>query len=61
MYNKVPTNMNFVEREKERWRSSGKMNEIFEKSIEDRKKGDQPIPSMMDRRPQTASRTSVMC
>ena len=38
MYNKVDTNMNFVEREKETekfWRE----NDIFKKSMENRKEG----------------------
>ena len=51
MYNKVSTNMNFVEREKEIekfWRD----NDIFRKSMENRKEG--------DRRLQMENRISVM-
>ena len=38
MYNKVPTNLNFVEREKET-EKFWKENHIFEKSIDSRKDG----------------------
>ena len=58
MYNKVPANMNFVEREKnieKFWEDE----QIFKKSIDSRKQG--PIHSMTDRLPQTASRTSDTC
>ena len=58
MYQKVNTNLNFVDREKkveEFW----KENHIFEKSMENRKK-EKPIHSMMDRPLQTANRTSAM-
>lgn len=58
MYNKVSTNMNFVEREKEIekfWRD----NDIFKKSMENRKEGE-TIPSMTDRRLQMENRISVM-
>ena len=57
MYNKVPANMNFVEREKnieKFWEDE----QIFKKSIVSR---DRPIHSMTDRLPQTASRTSDTC
>ena len=53
MYQKVDTNLNFVDREKkveEFW----KEDHIFEKSME------KPIHSMMDRPLQTANRTSAM-
>ena len=54
MYNKVDTNLNFMEREKnveQFWRD----NDIFKKSMEQRKQG---IHSMTDLRLQTASRIS---
>ena len=58
MYNKVSTNMNFVEREKEIekfWRD----NDIFKKSMENRKEGE-TYTSMTDRRLQMENRISVM-
>ena len=59
MYQKVDTNLNFVDREKkveEFW----KENHIFEKSMENRKEKEKPIHSMMDRPLQTVNRTSAM-
>ena len=56
MYEKVPTNMNFVEREKKIekfWDDE----HIFQKSMDSRKEGP---TSMTDRRPQTANHTLVM-
>ncbi len=53
MYQKVDTNLNFVDREKkveEFW----KENHIFEKSMENRKK-EKPILSTMDRQPPTVT------
>ena len=58
MYNKVSTNMNFVEREKEIekfWRD----NDIFKKVWRTGKR-EKPIPSMTDRRLQMENRISVM-
>ncbi len=58
MYNKVDTNMNFVEREKKTeqfWRE----NNIFRKSMENRKK-ERHTHSMMDLLQQTESLTSDM-
>ncbi len=59
LYQKVDTNLNFVDREKkveEFW----KENHIFEKSMENRKEG-RLTHSMTDRQQQTASRISAMC
>ena len=59
MYQKVDTNLNFVDREKkveEFW----KENHIFEKSMENRKEA-RLTPSMTDRRQQTANLILVMC
>ena len=56
MYNKVDTNLNFMEREKnveQFWRD----NDIFKKSMEQRKQV-RPTHSMTDLRLQTASRIS---
>ena len=57
MYNKVDTNLNFVEREKqveEFW----KENDIFKKSMENRKEGE--TYTMMDRQQQMESHISDM-
>ena len=59
MYKKVNTELNFVEREKATekfWRD----NDIFKKSMENRKEGETYTPFMMDRQQPTASRISVM-
>ena len=59
MYEKVPTNMNFVEQRKKIekfWDDK----HIFEKSMDSRKEGP-TTPSMTDRLPQTASLISAMC
>ena len=58
LYQKVDTNLNFVDREKkveEFW----KENHIFEKSMENKKA--RLTHSMTDRQQQTASRISAMC
>ena len=58
MYNKVDTNMNFVDREKETekfWRE----NDIFKKSMENRKEGE-TYTFMMDRLRQTENHISDM-
>ena len=60
MYQKVTTDLNFVEREKN-VEKFWKDNDIFKKSMEQRKEGVRRIPSMMDRRLQTENRISVMC
>ena len=57
MYNKVDTNLNFVDREKQ-VREFWKDNDIFKKSMEQRKQ--RLTLSMTDRRRPTASRISVM-
>ncbi len=59
MYNKVDTNLNFVDREKN-VEKFWKDNDIFRKSMDSRKEGE-TYTFMMDRRRQTASRTSAMC
>ena len=56
MYNKVDTNLNFVDREKQ-VREFWKDNDIFKKSMEQRKQGE--TYTFYDGRP-TASRISVM-
>ena len=59
MYNKVDTNMNFVEREKKTeqfWRE----NNIFRKSIGKTEKKERHTHSMMDLLQQTESLTSDM-
>ncbi len=59
MYEKVSTNLNFVEREKKVekfWEDE----HIFEKSIDERK-GARNLPFMTDRRQPTANPTSDMC
>ena len=58
MYNKVDANLNFVDREKQ-VEKFWEENDIFRKSMENRKEGGRPIRFMTDRRRQTASRTSV--
>ena len=55
MYNKVDTNLNFVDREKQ-VREFWKDNDIFKKSMEQRKQGE----TYTDHQPPTASRISVM-
>ena len=58
MYDKVPTDLKFVEREKEVekfWEDE----HIFEKSIKMREAASH-MYSMMDRQPQTVSRISAM-
>ncbi len=40
MYNKVETNMNFVDREKSRQRKFWEDHDIFKKSMEQRKQGE---------------------
>ncbi len=60
MYNKVPANMNFVDREKyieKFWEDE----QIFKKRVSTAVSRDRPIHSMTDRLPQTASRTSDTC
>ena len=56
MYNKVDTNLNFVDREKQ-VREFWKDNDIFKKSMEQRKQGE--TYTFYDG-PPTASRISVM-
>ena len=59
MYNKVPANMNFVEREKnieKFWEDEQILRRVSTAVSRDR-----PIHSMTDRLPQTASRTSDTC
>ena len=59
MYQKVDTDLKFVDREKEVekfWDD----HEIFQKSM-DEKEGCRNIPFMMDLRQQTENRISVMC
>ena len=56
MYNKVPANMNFVEREKNIEKLSR-----FLRRVSTAVSRDRPIHSMTDRLPQTASRTSDTC
>ena len=58
MYDKVPTDLKFVEREK-KLKSSGKMN-TFLKRVLRCVKAASHMYSMMDRQPQTASRISAM-
>ena len=66
MYNKVPANMNFVEREKNietgknRLRNSGKMKRSL-KRVSTAAEKEPHTYSMTDRLPQTASRTSDTC
>ena len=57
MYQKVSTNLNFVDREKET-KKFWEENDIFRKSMENRKEG--PTYTFYDRL-QTVSRTSDMC
>lgn len=59
MYQKVTTDLNFVEREKN-VEKFWKDNDIFKK-VWSREKKEKRIPSMMDRRLQTENRISVMC
>ena len=56
MYQKVSTNLNFVDREK-KTEQFWKENHIFEKSMEQRKQ--KPTHFMTDRRQQTENRISV--
>ena len=58
MYQKVDTNLNFVDREK-KVEQFWKENKIFEKSMDSRKE-EKPIPFMTDRQPLTASLTLAM-
>ena len=58
MYDKVPTSMNFVEREK-KVEKFWEENHIFEKSIDNRKKV-RPTPSTTDRLRPTENHTSAM-
>ena len=57
MYQKVSTNLNFVDREK-KTEQFWKENHIFEKSMEQRKQGE-TYTFMTDRRQQTENRISV--
>ena len=59
MYDKVPTNRNVVEHEKE-VEKFWKEQDIFKKSMENRKEGE-TYTFMTDRLQQTESHTSVMC
>ena len=59
MYQKVDTNLNFVDREK-KVEKFWKDNDIFEKSMENRKEGDQPILFTTDRQQPTESLISDM-
>ena len=60
IYEKVSTDMNFVDREKkvEKFWDDEK---IFQKSMEAARKASPPTPSMTDRLPQTANRISATC
>ena len=58
MYEKVSTNLNFVDREKQ-VEKFWKDNDIFQKSIDNRKKG-KLTPFMTDRQQLTANRISDM-
>ncbi len=60
MYDKVSTDLNFVDREKE-VEKFWKDNHIFEKSIEDQGKRRPPTSSMTDRPQPTESPISAMC
>ena len=59
MYKKVATDMNFVDREK-KVEKFWEENHIFQKSMDNRKEGCRPIPSMTDRPLPTASPISAM-
>ena len=58
MYQKVDTNLNFVDREK-KVEQFWKENKIFEKSMDSRKEGE-TYTFMTDRQPLTASLTLAM-
>ena len=58
MYEKVSTDLNFVQREKE-VEKFWKENDIFRKSMENRKEGE-TYTFMTDRLPQTENRISAM-
>lgn len=59
MYQKVSTNLNFVDREK-KTEQFWKENHIFEK-VWNRENREKPTHFMTDRRQQTANRISVTC
>lgn len=59
MYQKVSTDLNFVEREK-KIEAFWQERHIFEKSIDSRSKAD-PYIFTTDPRPRTANRISAMC
>ena len=60
MYQSVSPNVNFVEQEK-KIEAFWEEEHIFEKSMESRKEGARPIPSMTAPPPPTASPISATC